>query len=112
MPNRDNLILTRTLKGDNCFNSISKIKTYCREKKYDDVWIIGGEAIYRQFIGNADLYNIYVTTIDADIKCDAFFPKIPPWFQLSWESEHFTRNDLSFHYQIYFRPDKEIGGRV
>ena len=103
LPNRDNLVLSRTLEGDNVFGSIPEIKQYCREKKYDEVWIVGGEDVYRQWLLNADLRSIYVTEIEQEFECDTFFPTIPPWFDKVGESSRQNCNNLSFKYCLYRR---------
>jgi dihydrofolate reductase len=38
----------------------------------DDVWIIGGEQIYRLFLDVAD--QLYLTEIDLEVEGDTFFP--------------------------------------
>ena len=106
LPNRDNLVLSRTLKGDNIFNSMRNIKRHCHQKRYDDIWIIGGEDVYKQFIWDANLETICVTEVGEDgDDCDTFFPKIPPWFELLWRGSVYIDNDTSFRYAIYERPD-------
>jgi dihydrofolate reductase len=39
----------------------------------DDVWIIGGEQIYRLFLDVAD--QLYLTEIDLEVEGDTFFPQ-------------------------------------
>lgn len=83
---RDNLILSTTLNfttiSDNnylttTFNSITKIIEFCKNKNYDNVWIIGGEKIYKVFLNYENIVNnIYLTQIDKDYECDTFFPDI------------------------------------
>ena len=45
--------------------------------KYDDVWIIGGEKLYSEFINDPELNKlvkeVYVTEIAGDYGCDVFF---------------------------------------
>lgn len=42
--------------------------------KYETVWIIGGESIYRKALEELCISSIYVTEIKADFQCDRFFP--------------------------------------
>ena len=42
----------------------------------EDIWIIGGEQIYRLFLPHAD--RLYVTEIDLEVEGDAFFPAWDP----------------------------------
>ncbi|HEU5377851.1 MAG TPA: dihydrofolate reductase, partial [Ktedonobacteraceae bacterium] len=39
----------------------------------DDVWIIGGEQIYRLFLDVAE--RLYLTEIDLEVEGDTFFPE-------------------------------------
>ena len=91
LPNRDNLILTTTTYIDDVytrtfFNS-EKLLNYCLEKKYDEVWIIGGGKVYEHFIKNNLINHIYLSRINLDYKCDVFFPDIPDNFKLKETKE-------------------------
>tara|TARA_A100001015_G_scaffold266410_1_gene315614 strand:- start:1914 stop:2468 length:555 start_codon:yes stop_codon:yes gene_type:complete len=83
LPFRDNLILSNTLanvNNKNClvFNNIDSLINYCINKNYDNIWIIGGAKIYNAFIDNYTryIYEIYITHIEKEYKCDSFFPDI------------------------------------
>lgn len=84
---RDNLILSTTLNFENIiennnivktFNSPQCLISYCENRNYDNIWIIGGEKIYSYFLEkySAFINKIYITYIDKFYKCDSFFPKI------------------------------------
>ena len=83
---RDNLILSTSLNfeitNDNnyitkTFNNINSIIDFCKNKNYDNIWIIGGEKIYKSFLEYGNIVdNIYLTLIDKDYRCDIFFPHI------------------------------------
>ncbi len=51
-------------------------------KKYDNIWIIGGSKVYNEFLNyNNEIVNeivneIYITYIDTEFKCDTFFTEI------------------------------------
>ena len=86
LPGRDNLILTGSNQYHNIdnvfyFNDISSIEEHCREKNYDDVWVIGGETIYKQFLDAQLIEMCSVTFINTYFECDTFFPKFgKEWF--------------------------------
>ena len=63
-------------------------------KKYDskDVYIIGGDSVYRQMIDYCD--TIHVTKIDREYEADAFFPNLD-----EMEGWHITANSDE---QTYF----------
>ena len=70
LPNRNNIVLTRTkfeIPGVNVITDIEQIT----DKEY---FVIGGSEIYNLFLNRAD--EIYVTIIDCEIDADCWFPKI------------------------------------
>ena len=104
LPKRDFLILIKSIqKGDNgyFFSSINAMKAHCKEKKYDEVWIIGGESIYKQMIHDKDLYKICVTDIDKLYDVDTYFPTLPHYFSLSYYSNKHYENNISYTHNEY-----------
>ena len=109
LPKRDTLVLTsnkdkiRYSDNTHYFNNISSLREFCKERKYDDIWIAGGENVYKQFISDPMVQSIYLTNIDIDIPCDTYFPYIPPTFLLASKFNSKERGvDLEF--AIYKRP--------
>lgn len=100
LPKRDNLILSKTLKEKNCFESIDDLKKYIKTKNYEQVWIIGGSQIYNQFINDECVKRIYITHVERNYNCDTFFPKIPDDFLLI-ETNSITENDTKLTFNIY-----------
>lgn len=103
LPKRDNLILSKTLKGDNIFSNINDLDIYCKKKKYDDIWIIGGEKIYKEFMNSDKVHYIYTTEIDKVYKCDTFFPTINlnKYKLISSENNIDIQNKFNYKYNIY-----------
>lgn len=78
---RENLVLSTTkkrthYKGVYFFNEISSLIKYCFTKQYEEVWIIGGEKIYDQFLNLDIIDEIYLTYIENEYECDTFLPEI------------------------------------
>tara|TARA_B100000780_G_scaffold249028_1_gene194595 strand:- start:191 stop:709 length:519 start_codon:yes stop_codon:yes gene_type:complete len=80
---RDNLIISSTLslnernndKGDKIsFKNIQEVDAFCKTKNYDDIWVIGGETIYKQFMDNNLAKECIITYINNKYECDTFFP--------------------------------------
>lgn len=79
---RDNLVISSTLsldenRNDNkvkSFKNIKEVDEYCKTQNYDDVWVIGGETIYKQFIDNNLSKECIITYINNKYECDTFFP--------------------------------------
>ena len=88
LPGRTNFVLSRSIPqlpedtlghGRTFFHDIDKLKKHY-ENKFEEVWIIGGEAIYKLFIDDPSVDAIYVTNIPGTFDCDTFFPEIPAQF--------------------------------
>ena len=85
LPGRNNLILSSTLKIHTItssghivktFTSVEDISRFCNLMEYDQVWIIGGESIYKQFLDKKMINKCYISTIDNFYECDTFFPEL------------------------------------
>ena len=78
LPNRRNIVLSRTqasLPGAEVFPTLQDAMRSCAQD--DEIFIIGGETLYRQCIGMAD--RLYLTQVDDEPReADAFFPNINP----------------------------------
>lgn len=82
---RDNIILSTTLCSSKTldlsnnnifiFDNIDNLNLFCREK-YEEIWVIGGSQIYKEFLKNNLINEIYITQINNNYKCDTFFPEL------------------------------------
>jgi len=80
LPNRTNIIITDDpdIQYDNCVMAYD-IKDSIEKANYwsddNDIFVIGGGSIYKQFINLVD--NLYITKVHSIFKnADRFFPKI------------------------------------
>ena len=106
LPGRKNIIIT-----DNPKDSFeSGITAYSLEDALEkcgageDIFIIGGGSIYRQFIDLAD--KLYITHIHRKAPADIHFPVIDPEIWESIEKEEHTQSesdDIPYTYVIYQR---------
>lgn len=105
LKNRTNIVLTH----DKSYKVKDAIIVYSMEelreelKKYgsDDIYVIGGESIYRQLVDECDVAHI--TKIDFAYDADAYFPNLdekPDW-ELTADSEEQTYFDLIYHFLKY-----------
>lgn len=76
---RKNFVLTRkpfiynTNENLKFFNNSQKIIDYCKNKNYDEAWIIGGEQIYSHFVENYKLDKAVITLLDTTCTdCDTY----------------------------------------
>ena len=92
LPNRINIILTRdkNYKLEGCLVVHSAEKALKAAKGSDEVMVIGGEQIFKEFLPIAN--RMYLTFIDENFEGDTYFPKYNEneWKELNRE-EH--RND-------------------
>ena len=75
LPNRTNIIITRdkSYKADGCVVVHSSEEALNAAKGSEEIMIIGGEQIFREFLPKAD--KMYLTIIDKDFEGDAYFPE-------------------------------------
>lgn len=104
---RVNMILTHDkhykVKGAITLNSLEELNRQLQQDPADDIFLIGGEQMYRQLLDKCS--RAYVTKIDFAYSADAYFPNLarqPEW-RLTEESEEQTYFDLIYHFQIYQR---------
>lgn len=77
LPNRINIVISRQVNAiDGCmvFNSIEAGIAYAKKMQMPELFIIGGDSIYKQTLCLAD--TVYLTRIKHVFAADAFFPKL------------------------------------
>jgi len=109
LPGRQNIVVTRRIRRptpDVEFAG-SLDEALARARLPDPVFIIGGEALYREALPRADL--LYLTEIDRDFAGDARFPDFD---RSRWrESSRDARTALdepdafTYHFVVYERKD-------
>jgi dihydrofolate reductase len=112
LPKRENYVLSNTLKNNkNKFNIITDIRCI-KQNKYNNIWLIGGDKVYKSFIDSDMINSIYYTDIDSNFNCDTYFPKIPSNFKRVFISEKFNENDINYNMKVYVKeglnPDNYI----
>lgn len=78
LPDRVNLVLTRnadwTGEGAQTVSGRSELEEKLEQYKEQEVYIIGGGQIYREYLQDCD--QIFVTHIDGDYQADTWFPNL------------------------------------
>ena len=107
LKNRTNIILTRNpnyqVKGAIICHSVEEVLEELKKYNSEDVYIIGGDSIYKEFLPYCDV--AHVTRTDHVYDVDAWFPNLeedPAWV-LTGESEEKTYFDLEFRFCRYER---------
>jgi dihydrofolate reductase len=108
LPNRQNIVVSRTLKDDTAIVMSGDAKSIITKLKQTtdlDIWIIGGSEIYRQFLPFCN--SVYITRIDGDYDCDTKFPEaiLQRHFLLDYIEDSILDNDVAIHYEIWEKDD-------
>ena len=83
LPMRTNIVLTKhhRIKDPRIITvkSEKELRDYLdsRNIHQDDIWLIGGEQLYKQFLGQCD--ELYLTIVDDVKKADSYFPDLNGW---------------------------------
>ena len=103
---RTNIVLTHKesyqCKGALIVHSVDEALEELKKYRSEDVYVIGGESIYREFLPYADC--IHLTRIDYVYEADTFFPEISKdeW-ALTDVSDEQTYFDLVYDFRCYER---------
>ena len=107
LKDRINIVLTANpnyeVKGAVIVHSIDELQEELQKYNSEDIYVIGGDSIYRQMLDLCD--TAYITKIDYAYEADAHLPNLekdPAW-SLTEESEEQTYFDVIYTYQIYKR---------
>ena len=110
LKNRTNIVLTGDknyeVKGAVVVHTIEELLEELKNYNSDDIFIIGGESVYRQMLDYCD--TAYVTRIDHVFQADTFIPDLDKDenFELVEVSEENTCFDLEFYFTRYERKNK------
>jgi dihydrofolate reductase len=89
LPGREMVVITRRrdyrIEGAVVAHSVDEALAIARQNGEDEVFVAGGEEIYRQTLAKAD--RLYLTVVDATCEGDAFFPPHDPsaWTEVERE---------------------------
>ena len=96
LPNRANIVLS--LKDKHSY-SIEDILDYNEHFPEEELFVIGGEQIYRQFLPYAD--KIYLTKVKGDFGADKFFYFEEDMYELTYRSGIQHENGYEFEFLEY-----------
>ena len=107
LKNRTNIILSRDknyeVKDATVVHSVEELLEELKKFDTEDVYIIGGESIYRQMLPYCDV--AHVTKIDHKYEADAYFPNLdndPEW-EITADSDEQTYFDIAYTFLKYQR---------
>lgn len=109
LPGRENIVITRKkdyiAEGCTIIHSIAEIKEL-KEKRNDELFVIGGAEIFEQTFSIAD--RLYITTIEETFEGDTYFPDFneADWVIVSEEKGvQDERNVYEHYFFVYERKD-------
>jgi dihydrofolate reductase len=107
LKNRVNIVLTTDrdykTKGIELVHSVEEMVEELKKYPSEDVYVIGGDSIYRQLLPYCD--RAYITKIDHAYHADTYFPNLdedPEW-EMTQISDEQTYFDLEYVFTIYER---------
>ncbi|MCI8616055.1 MAG: dihydrofolate reductase [Lachnospiraceae bacterium] len=107
LKNRVNIIMSANkaykVKDAAVVHSLEELLEELKQYATEDVYVVGGESIYRQLLPYCDV--AHVTKIDHAYAADAYFPnldKMPKW-EITADSEEQTYFDITYHFLKYER---------
>jgi len=107
LKNRTNIVLTRDMsyrvKDAIVLHSLEDLREELKKYPSEDIYVIGGETIYRQLLDDCDVAHI--TKIEFAYDADAYFPnldELPEW-KITADSEEQTYFDLEYFFYKYER---------
>lgn len=105
LKNRINIVLTSNqdyhVKDAIIVHSLEKLKQELTKYNSEDIYVIGGESVYRALLDECD--TAHITKIDYAYEADAYFPNLDEkseW-KITADSEEQTYFDLEFHFLKY-----------
>lgn len=120
--NRMNIVLSRTMKLDSAssnqphsiFGNLKEAIDFLnKQEQIEQIFVIGGEQVYKSVLDSKLCDRIYLTRILKDVDCDAYFPVI--------DQNEFNRiqtdevavgvqeeNGLEYEYLVYERKLVEV----
>lgn len=110
LKNRTNIVLSRKagygVKGAVAVHSLEGLMEELKRYESGDVYVVGGESIYRQLLPYCD--TAHVTKIDHVYQADTYFPNLdddPDW-EITADSDELTYFDIPYRFLQYRRKGK------
>lgn len=110
LKNRTNIILSRDqnykVKDAVVVHSVEELLEELKQYDEEDIYIIGGESIYRQMLPYCKV--AHVTKIDHEYQADAYFPNLDAdddW-EITADSDELTYFDIAYCFLKYERKKK------
>lgn len=108
LKNRVNIVLTKNknyqVKDVVIVHTVEDLMEELKQYNTDDVFVIGGESIYRLLLPYCD--TAYVTKIDHEFQADTYFPDLEK--EEDWELVETSEENTCFDLEYYFTKYKKV----
>lgn len=116
LPDRINVILTtqpekyefpsNVVVAKSLTEAIEKLKSPDLAEQIENIWIVGGNSVYKEAMESPLCHKIYLTRVLAEYECDAFFPELTNNFQRIPNDPDIPEdiqeeNGIKYQYQVY-----------
>lgn len=107
LPNRTNIIVSTKqdyeVKDAIVVHSIEELLEELKKYDTNDVYIIGGDSVYKQMLPYCD--TAHVTKIDRAYEADTYFPNLDEMeeWEITADSDEQVYFDLTYHFLKYER---------
>lgn len=107
LPKRQNIVLTSNrdyeVEGAEVVHSEEELNELIKPLDSNNVMIIGGGKVYRDFLAKCD--TCYITKIYKKFDADTYFVNLDedPDFEVVWKSDLQTENDINYQFFEYRR---------
>jgi dihydrofolate reductase / thymidylate synthase len=90
------------------FNEILEVAKLNMDFNISNIFIIGGESLYKMALESENISKIYVTEVYDDYECDTFFPQIDKEkYKLSYISNFYSENNIYYRYLEYVNKNND-----
>jgi dihydrofolate reductase len=98
---RQNYILTHDTTPIEGVTLIHDLDRFLKDFEGKDLWVAGGAGVFEEVMKAGQADELYLTHIDADFRCDQFFPEYEKAFKLVEQGEPREQNGFHFTYARY-----------
>lgn len=112
LPHRLNVVLTQdknysvpsnVVKSQGLDEALRVLDSKEYQKTVDKIFVIGGANVYAQALVHPRCQRVYLTVIDKEFGCDAFFPEWKQNFKKAECSDLLVENDIKYFFAVYER---------
>ena len=81
------------------FRSVASLDQLSTDHPGEDVWVVGGAAVYAETINDAS--ELLITQVLADFNCTKFFPAYAAQFVLATQSEDHEDGGIKYRFETW-----------